>query len=355
MTDTKQDSALSKRVASRCVQAAVFAAVVIVCHPAFAKHSSHKEAGRLQPRSRIAGQASTSSEACDRDCLEGMVNRYLAAILAHAPAQLPVTGNLKFTENGQKMALGDGLWRTASAAGKYRHLITDPQAAQAGFIGTIRENGVGAILALRLAVADRRVTQVETIVVRDRKAAALYDDLAAPDPAWDKAEPMTGRVSRDKLIAAADEFFTGIEKSRSSGVPLDDACERWDNGLQTTHNPQASPIDPGYRSFRPFGLGCAQQLDSHYYSYIARIRNRRYPIVDVARGLVFAIAAFDYPGDIPAVAVPGVGYIAVREAFRSPGTYLVPALFKIRGGKILRIELLECSVPYRMKSGWDAP
>ncbi len=46
-----------------------------------------------------------AAASCDRTCLEGFVDRYLDALLAHDPGRLPVTREVRFTENGQQLAL----------------------------------------------------------------------------------------------------------------------------------------------------------------------------------------------------------------------------------------------------------
>ena len=55
--------------------------------------------------SMIAGQAPARGGAatgpCDRACLEGFVDRYLDAMAARDPKQLPLAANVKYTENGR--------------------------------------------------------------------------------------------------------------------------------------------------------------------------------------------------------------------------------------------------------------
>lgn len=51
-----------------------------------------------------------AAETCGRACLEGFVNQYLDALAAHDPSKLPLTKNARYTENGQELKLGDGMW-----------------------------------------------------------------------------------------------------------------------------------------------------------------------------------------------------------------------------------------------------
>ena len=68
----------------------------------------------ISPETRAA--ATAVAEPCDRSCLSGFVDQYLAALLKHDPAGLPVAANVKSTENTRPTPLGEGLpLRTATA------------------------------------------------------------------------------------------------------------------------------------------------------------------------------------------------------------------------------------------------
>src|SRR5438477_11907968 len=84
-------------------------------------------------------RAQGGSGTCDRACLEGFVDKYLDAVIAHDPKLLPLARNVKFTENGVRLEVGDAHWKTVTGKGKYRLFVTDPDAGQVAFIGTVRE------------------------------------------------------------------------------------------------------------------------------------------------------------------------------------------------------------------------
>lgn len=44
--------------------------------------------------------ASAAEQSCDRACLTGFVDQYLAAMVARDPAKLPLAKSVKFTEDG---------------------------------------------------------------------------------------------------------------------------------------------------------------------------------------------------------------------------------------------------------------
>src|ERR1700730_10074011 len=111
--------------------------------------------GLLPALLAVAGPASASSTSCDRACLEGFVDRYLEAMIAHDPRKAPFASDVKFTENGQKLELGDGLWRTFTAKGTYQMFVDDVEAGHVTFLGSIREADLPAMLALHLRIRDR--------------------------------------------------------------------------------------------------------------------------------------------------------------------------------------------------------
>ena len=49
---------------------------------------------------------------CNRACLEGVMDQYLAALVAHDPKRAPFSADAIYTENDQVMDLGDGFVET---------------------------------------------------------------------------------------------------------------------------------------------------------------------------------------------------------------------------------------------------
>src|SRR5579875_3852387 len=64
--------------------------------------------------------AGAASADCSRACLVGAMDRYLQAMVAHDPARLPTTADVRFTEDGAPLKLGDGLWATNGGLGPCR-------------------------------------------------------------------------------------------------------------------------------------------------------------------------------------------------------------------------------------------
>ena len=78
---------------------------------------------------------------CNRACLENVVEQYLSALVARDPRRLPVSKDVKYTENDQVIELGDGFWKTVEGRGNYTHIFADPEFGQVAYMGTMREAG----------------------------------------------------------------------------------------------------------------------------------------------------------------------------------------------------------------------
>ena len=115
--------------------------------------------------------------ACDRACLEGYIDRYLDAMLANEVSPKLFARDVKFTENGVRLPLGnEGLWFGMSGKGKYKFYVPDVETQQVAFIGTVIENGrsrgandgQGELVAigLRLAIVGGLITEVEQLAIR---------------------------------------------------------------------------------------------------------------------------------------------------------------------------------------------
>ncbi len=294
--------------------------------------------------SALNAQPAKSPASCDRACLEGFVNQYLDAMVARNPYSLPLAPKVKFTENEQVIPLGEGIWGTASGLGTYKLYVADPQGGQVGFLGTLRENDTPVAFALRLKIDLRLIREVETIVVRDPGAAKAVEALGQPDPLMLAPVPASERRSRDEMIAIANKYSEGIEHSNGDLVQFDPDCNRIQNGIQTTNNPDLK-LDPN-ASWTPMSLGCKDQLNTKFFSFVHKIYPRRFMAIDEERGLVFGLFLFHIPGTVTAVDIPGHGSVGIPLPYQAPTTLDIAELYKIKNGKIWKVEALQTNVPY---------
>jgi hypothetical protein len=299
---------------------------------------------------------------CDRECLNGFVDQYLDALVKHDPKLVPLTKNVKFTENGQRLDPGDGLWRSMAAKGTYRLFVTDTQAGEVAFLGTIREEGrkageqVPGVIALRLKVVNRQIPEVETLVVRNERSAQNFEKLGTPNHLFQEAVPPGERMSREDLIQTANMYFTGMQQNDGKGVyPFTDDCQRIENGSPTTNVPPADgkPIpDPKTATNYSSAWSCKQQFESGLLHFVTRIRDRRFVAVDPERGMVFSFIFFDHSaGSTRTFQTPDGRTVTAGP--NQPWTWELAELFKVEKGKLHQIEAVMDRSPYGMNSGWS--
>lgn len=303
------------------------------------------------------------AQSCDRACLEGFVDRYLDAVIDNDPARLPLSEDVRFTENGQRLAIGDGLWRTMKAKGGYRLFVSDATAGQAAFIGTIEEDhrdprqGTPALIALRLEIEDGEITEIEQFVARNVEAAERVEALGEPRAAFLEALPADARLSRAELIDTANQYFTGMQQNDGKGdYPFHPGCERIENGMQTTNAPtppgETRP-DPATATGYSSQWSCREQFESGLLHFVTRIRDRRFVAVDEERGLVFAFVFFDHSGGETRTFTTPTGR-EVTAGPVQPWTWYIAEVFEIEDGQLRHIEAVLERVPYGMLSGWSS-
>ena len=298
-----------------------------------------------------------AADPCDRACLESHVNKVIAAMIAHNPRQLMLAREVRYTENGQELRLGDGLWGTASAPGKYKLCVSDPEAGQVGFYGTLSENGVLDYIALRLKVDEALISEIEVIVARPSGmeggagAGQILEKIGQPRPQFLQTIPKDERMTREQLVEVANSYFTGLANQTGRfTAPFADTCNRWENGVQTTNQKPNPKTAPGGLDI--LAMGCEAQQKSGWFAFVTEIRNRRYPIVDMERGLVMAFGFFDHNAAVRTYKLPN-GKLS-PNVLEVPTTIEISELFEIRNGKIDQIEAVINGVPYAMKSEvWD--
>jgi hypothetical protein len=316
--------------------------------------------------------AQAAAPSCDHDrtCLAGVMDGYLKALLRHDPAALATTRNIKYTENGVRITMGDGLWQTAVAMPTYRLDVIDEEAGSVGLIGRISENGNNNWYGVRLKVEpDRKVSQIEVLIGRSAggapapapapraggaPAAAPAPAPAAkpgntePHPLMAQVIPENKRMSRAELASIGNSYFTGLDtKESSEGIPFDPACQRRENGSVTANNPDATPNTMA-------SWDCKKQFDTGFSVIVTDIRERRFEVVDRTKGLAFGWGYFDHNGTVATFTnTPDPKKINnVSGSFRQPITFYIAEVFKVMDGKIRQIEAVLTTVPYAMESGW---
>jgi hypothetical protein len=283
----------------------------------------------------VTTQASAAD--CDARCLRGITDRYLSALTQRDASKLPID-NVKFTENGKALKLGEGLWKSASALGSFREDYADPSTGNAMVLATVDENGAPAILAARLKVRDGKVVELEHVVARKGSHPLFAPEALKADPVFAATVPKERRTSRARMIEVANLYFDGIEQNSSKNIPSAPDCDRFENGAKTT-----------FRT--PTSGNCAKSADS--LNYIKAVRNRRYFIVDETTGVVACTIVFDIPGGDPITAPANSADGQLQTTLRQPRMLLLSELFKIEDGKLVRIQAVMHNLPHGSRSGWE--
>jgi hypothetical protein len=292
---------------------------------------------------------------CQRECLEGFVDKYLQAMADGTVDPALFSPTARFTENGIELPLGnDGLWATTSAVGKYKLYVPDVETQQVAFLGTVMEVASSSAtgpareaepvgLSLRLRIEGGKITEVEQIAARPERplgpgaaapsspfpaTGAAVEALGSPWPGYLEPVPEAERMDRDALVAVGDAYFEAVERNTGKDYyPFTDDCLRIENGM-TIVGP------PGTIGLRGQEVqGCKQQLETSLIGAVTGIRDRRIVAVDRERGIVFAFAFFDHRP---------INW-----------TWQLGELFKIEKNEISRIEAIFIRGPYGVCSGWS--
>ena len=299
---------------------------------------------------------------CDRTCLEGHVDKYLDAVIDNAPQRLPLARNVRFTEDAQRLTIGDGLWNTMKGKGTYRLFVTDVEAGQVAFIGTIKEDHrdpnefTPALIALRLTVRNRQITEIEQFVVRDVEAAKRVEAMGKPHHVFTEDVPVAERLSREDLVKTANKYFSGMQQNDGKGdYPFTDDCNRIENGSPATNVPtpagQTRP-DPATSMVYSGQWSCKEQFKSGLIHFVNRIRDRRFVAVDRERGLAFSFVFFDHSGgETRNFVTPSGRHVTAGPV--QPWTWQIAEMFKIEKNQIRQIEAILARCPYGMLSGWS--
>ncbi len=295
-----------------------------------------------------------TGERCARECLESIARKYLDALVQRNPAAAPLADHVMFSENNVMLLLGDGLWGTITGRGApaTELFFADPQTGQVGFFGIVDEHGVPGYLAARLKVEDGKISEIETIVNRvpPPPPGASPPPYATRTPkelqhfaAMTETVPAAERVSRGRLIDIANGYFSTLQQNDGQlFAPFDDSCSRLENGNITAGDPASSYV--------PARITCAEQFKRGAYRFDSALRDRGFMLVDEERQLVLTRAFLDHNGVLTDFKLTD-GTPAV-SGFKTPSTLSVLELFKIRNGKIFRVETVYINVPYHMPTVW---
>ena len=305
-------------------------------------------------RADESAQMGAIPPACNRACLYGFVDQYLAALLARDPTRLPWAPHVKYTENNVELRVGWGLWGTISALGAEDLRAADPETGQAAYYGVIEERGLKSFFAMRLKVDQGNISEVETIVDRKGYGPGPFGnpDTLEPVPVISEDVPADRRRPRARLIALADGYFNTLELNDGQiFTQFADDCSRRENGVWTANDPHPGSVQDPNLNLSAYGkISCEQGFKLGNYRWDDELRARRFPLVDEEKGLVLAGGFIDHAGKLDHyTTTDGVVH---DPPLKSPHSFCFLEMFKMRDGKIRHAEAVFITVPYHMPSPW---
>lgn len=177
---------------------------------------------------------------CTREMLQQTIDAYYTALAAHDSSSLSLAPNVKFTENGEQIELGAGLWQTAGNA-KFKRSALDTETCISVTESVIAEASADIVLGVRLKLEQQSITEIETIVVRSgdgfSNPAAL---IGTESDDWETPLAVEQRPTREQLKRVVDLYFM-LFPNGACHFTAD--CVRFENGFS-----------PG--SCTGFGIGC---------------------------------------------------------------------------------------------------
>jgi uncharacterized protein (TIGR02246 family) len=269
--------------------------------------------------------AMASAADCDRDCLTGLVTRYVNALVAHKPAQLPVTGDVRFTENSRELALGEGLWKTVTGNSGFRQDYIDVRDQIAAAHVTLLQGKEPVLYSLVLHVRDRRIAGIETLVqIVTPDSRFRPQELGKPLPHFNDPVPAARKDSRDAMIRTALGYPEGLRIGNFTDAPTHFSKEayRIENGVYTA------------------GVGCARPNCASMYAQKIML----HPDVQAS------VAAVDEDNDT----------VLLWLNFGDTGSYgpgnalIALEAFKVWGGEIHAVNAFFTFLPVTTQRGWPS-
>jgi len=282
----------------------------------------------------------------DRAGLYAALDQFLAALNAGDHTRLSWAPGAFHSENNVMLEIGDGVWGTIQRLGDYQLRFADTRTGQVGYFGTVIEAIEESAFTLRLKIDEAgAIAECEMLIVRQLDSGIKFENPRY----WDKPilhREVVAPAPRSEMIALSNGYFDTLQRNDGTiHTKFHPDCNRVENGVQTTRNPEFAKIVP------VSALGCEEQFRMGNYRYDDDLRARRFPLVDEERGLVLAYGFIDHSGRIDEYQLTDGR--TVKSPVRRPHSFYISELFKIDQGMIEQIEANFITVPYRMPSPWD--
>lgn len=255
--------------------------------------------------------AFAADAACDRVCMVTIAQNYLIAMVAHDPAKAPLASNVTFSENGVPAKLGEGSWKAAKGVRPQRQYAVDFTNNQVGVMAILDgEDDQYHVFAARLKVANKQITEVETLWARDGETGPAFapELYMYREPAFVREVPIKYRSSRTQLAKAVDTYWDVVTTTHDGyTIPYGDDCSRFENGANVSWEQELNADqqkqraeDPKRNAFIPTATngriwGCEREATLSTRAWKSAT-NRHY-VIDEERGLVMSFVQVDTNAD----------------------------------------------------------
>lgn len=274
----------------------------------------------------VSGTAGAAAPACDRACLTALLSQYVDALVAHDPSRLSLaTGTVRYTEDTKDAKLGEGLWKSVTGKGSFRHDYLDVAHQKAAAHVHLLEGSTSVLYSVVLHVQDRRIGGIETLVQRVTPDTRLKPtELGKPVRGMEDPVPPGQRQSRQAMVRTALTYTEGLRIGSfvDAGTPFASDAYRVENGA----------ILAGEGCMRPNHCGLYDQNIILHPSIIASVA-----AVDEEKGVVLLWMNFGYTG-------PSYGEGNALVTFEA---------FKVWGGKIRTINAFFTGLPLSTSRWWS--
>jgi hypothetical protein len=266
-----------------------------------------------------AGAAAAGAAACDRECLNGIMDKYLPALVRHDPSGLPLAANLKASENAKLIKLGAaGAWTQIKRVypGYQNADSSTGQVVYGGAVGAA--DGIAALF-VRLKVVNRQIVESEIIFNEGKGSGpSPFDaaELIEPDLIYDAIVPAPRRSTRAQLVEIVNRYVDDLGHRNADKTLFGYRCDRYATGLKTTNNTKVSADEC------PAALALVSGPPIPFHSV---------PVVDAERGVAWAMFYRDHAD------------------YKTPFTVYAAELFKVVDGKIRSIDIIDIDNPYPTK------
>jgi hypothetical protein len=252
----------------------------------------------------VAGSAPAPSGRCSRDALRQRADAYITAMSTGDLGTIRRHPSLRYTENGQTVLLGLGLWLNRPKAEFVRHALDEVNCSSVA-VAVLSGNTGRVIFGVRLRYLEEQLFEIETQVVQLNLQSFNPAGIIpiGPDP-WAEPVPLATRMSREGLNQLVANYFDSV--SAPSLLPASDpGCRRRQNGALMAEQGSCA-IAPGTTAFT----------------------EKRYPVIDETNGIVTAVVVSD----------------------QFLGRYVGMYLLKVSGGLVQNIDVVGGAAVF--SSGW---